>query len=503
MHFPANQDFPSRPPSPSLCPPPPPPSPSVMPPTPIAQNTVNLALTYITPPSQITQPLPPFILSKALLQRHHFLSISYDDPVDYLSWPSDTSSKAIDLLELLPTPVEDFAPASYPTHYTTDGEYVYAHIGVFPPSREGVRLVFQWDDPDGWKFHDLKTMPFPEGSSPSLLQALTASAAATEPDPEPSYGAQITHDSYTYERDDASGSDDDDDDYWNAYGAADSDGGSPRQHSLPLKDDGGDSEDAYWARYASVHGTADSTIPSPREQKRRPDQSGGTHDPHPLSGPTGEHDRHLISIVPMDKQAPASPTTLARLLSDVSPRRSPAPCFDAEDMPEFLSEGTDAFQDFSGYGDYPVRGAFSGEVVGQEAGPEFGAMGLGLRGIGVGLGGGEDRELSPPCEGSDDSDETPSPPNEDDRARNGVGALGLTQDLADSLRQDEPMSLLGTQTEQGERFSAEDGALAQGALRESVKGLYSLWRSTARTSAGVSEKEAFMRVVADAIGHSA
>ncbi len=211
-----------------------------MSPIPIPPNTVHITLQYISPPSQLERPLPPYLLSKSLLQRHHFLNISSDDPEEYLCWPSDTASKAVDLLESYYSPSEDELP-SYPVQYTSDDEHTYAHVSLSEADSDGLRLVFQWEPFDGWKFHDAKLMPFPPDSKPSLGDSLAAPTSMAAP--------AIAFQSSNYEDDG-----NDDDDYWNAYGA-DSESPSPTHHLPSAKDASGDSEDAYWAQYSSVHGS--------------------------------------------------------------------------------------------------------------------------------------------------------------------------------------------------------------------------------------------------------
>lgn len=148
-----------------------------MSPSPLPPGTVHTVLQYIAPPSQLDQPLPPFLLSKPLLQRHHFLSISTDDPMRYLCWPSETSTRAVNLLENLPRPVDDDAPQAYIVQYTSDTEHTYAHIALHAPEEaDAVRLVFQWEL-DGWKFHDMKLMPFPKESKSELSEVLSSQAS--------------------------------------------------------------------------------------------------------------------------------------------------------------------------------------------------------------------------------------------------------------------------------------------------------------------------------------
>lgn len=218
-----------------------------MSPTPLSPSSVHVALQYISPPSQLDRPLPPYLLSKALLQRHHFLAVSPENPAEYLCWPADTSAQAVELLESYIS-IADDTPQSYPTHYTSDAENTFAHVALPPagPSGEAARLVFQWDI-EGWKFHDTRLMPFPAGSSSSLRDVLAASAQPVL-SISPASSAS-SNDPYGFNNDDDNG---DDDDYWNAYGGADSD--SPRPGLQFSKDEAIESEDAYWARYSSVQG---------------------------------------------------------------------------------------------------------------------------------------------------------------------------------------------------------------------------------------------------------
>ncbi|KDQ63725.1 hypothetical protein JAAARDRAFT_75982 [Jaapia argillacea MUCL 33604] len=269
--------------------------------TPIQPHTIQLILQYIAPPSLLTcQPLPPHLISKPLLQRHHFLQLSPqpdDDSEDtenasakriqeYLSWPSSSHPSTIAILESLPLLSNDDGEqiSEWPVRYTSDSEYTYAHVHVhvdvapssfaFPSSfHEAVRLVFQWDDRDSsWKYHDLALMPFPPGAQASLAHALSAHPASFSlPVPSfPTIGsfAPSVGDGYESDNDD----DGDDDEYWNAYGAASDQeeqhepryGSVNKQTANSIKSVEEAAEDAYWAQYSSVQGTADSTIPSPR-----------------------------------------------------------------------------------------------------------------------------------------------------------------------------------------------------------------------------------------------
>lgn len=109
--------------------------------------------------------------------------------------------------------------------------------------------MFQWDI-DGWKFHDIKLMPFPVDSSPSLGDTLASVVSATHSVTSTAVSTSPPYNPYGFNDDDDLNSDDDD--YWNAYGAGDDE--NLRSAPQLAKEAVGDSEDAYWARYSSVHG---------------------------------------------------------------------------------------------------------------------------------------------------------------------------------------------------------------------------------------------------------
>ncbi|GJE86089.1 hypothetical protein PsYK624_021690 [Phanerochaete sordida] len=410
-----------------------------MSPSPLASATVQTTLQYISPPSQLAQPLPPFLLSKPLLQRHHFLAIPPDEPAQYLCWPSETSEKAVDLLENLPRPVDDDVPQAYPVQYTSDSEHTYAHVAIHAPGEaDAVRLVFQWDEHDGWKFHDTKLMPYPKGSKPELGDVLSSQ---TSPDSSPQTEAPAPpYNPYGFsDQSDES----DDDDYWNAYGAADADGDAP-MNALASSKDADDSEDAYWARYATVQGTADSTIPSPPIQRRRPNPyADPSHDTNEMESMyalpvPARADSEALQIPPSIMRQgrptgsrmsdPASPKVLARLLADISPRLTPA-----------------ALDDFG--------------------------------------------DIEAPALETDTSDE----------ATMSDDALGLvTSDEASPILDEIPSGLTVDFSAAPVEKEAEDEA----ALRQSLKGLYALWKqsqSSKGAASGSESKAAFLRIVQDVV----
>ena len=211
-----------------------------MTPIPISPLSINIVLQYILPPSQLSQPLPTHLTSSSLLKRHHFLQINPNDSIEYLCWPSPNRERTIDLLENISIPRDDEGKDDYDVRYTSDVEYTYAHVRL----EEHLRIIFQWDAEDGWKYHDTNLMPFPPGTQESLQEVLADAVAKASwvenPFPKLSLGS------------DEVGKHDEDDEYWNAYGAQGDDNIHHEQESLLLT--AGSSEDAYWAQYASVQG---------------------------------------------------------------------------------------------------------------------------------------------------------------------------------------------------------------------------------------------------------
>ncbi|TCD71504.1 hypothetical protein EIP91_008885 [Steccherinum ochraceum] len=418
-----------------------------MSPTPLSPSTVHVLLQYISPPSQLLLPLPPYLLSKPLLQRHHFLDISPSDPHEYLCWPASltTSLKAIHLLESLPRAVDD-EPVPYPVQYTSDDERTCAHVHITSTGDDGLRLVFQWDDVDGWKFHDANLMPFPVSSTPSLLDALGSLSSGVRLEVP---GIQAEHNHYGFDNDDTGS---DDDDYWNAYGAQELAAASPGAFPLSAKDVDATNEDAYWARYNSVHGTADSTRPSPRPLPKKAHPGLEDHlidpdSPHPLPVPVREGDADASQdAIPIPHSSlsqatarspwdPASPQTLARLLADISPRHSPA-----------IVSQTDEEE--------------------QEA-------------------------LSPPFDSSGSEEQLETPPL--------TNGLGLTED-GETIVSPATNSVVEVEGSlDGENDEGVDFDEAEWALRDSIRGLYALWKAGRRKDSRENERDAFLRIVDEAV----
>ncbi|KAF5375089.1 hypothetical protein D9758_000269 [Tetrapyrgos nigripes] len=213
--------------------------------SPLTEVCISIILEYILPPSQITQGIPPHLLSEPLLQRHHFLDIHHaDDPVSYISWPSSDQRRAFETLETYSLTTRD--PSDFHIRYAADHESLYAHAEL---GSSGLRLVFHWDSRDeAWKYHNLALMPIPSPSydSPSTAQK----------------NLPLTNGSDSREDVDT-----EEDAYWDSYGQ--DDGGDKFDAGRRASKTDSQGEDAYWAQYANVQGTADSTIPSPVINSKR------------------------------------------------------------------------------------------------------------------------------------------------------------------------------------------------------------------------------------------
>ncbi|CEL57956.1 hypothetical protein RSOLAG1IB_02701 [Rhizoctonia solani AG-1 IB] len=211
-------------------------------PTPIASHTISLALEYLLPPSE----LPTHLISRPLLQRHHFLSISPTDAAAYLCWPRPGADpeKSVAALEHLAAQDHEWLVRTAEIRYqpqSSSSDSVQARVWL----GNTVQLVFVWEedqDGAGWRYFDADYQPLPSNCSSTLTPALQVTPS--EQDQEQNISA---------------------DDYWAGYDS----GSSPRSPRIPERELGVDDEDAYWASYGAVHGSADSTVPSPAPQKKR------------------------------------------------------------------------------------------------------------------------------------------------------------------------------------------------------------------------------------------
>ena len=184
-----------------------------------------------------------------------------------------------------------------------------------------------------------------------------------------------------------------------------------------------------------ILGTADSTVPSPPIQRRRPNpyaEQADEQSSYALPAPVRDEEilqipHSFVKPTGSGRSDPASPKALARLLAEISPRQGPAMLDDLED---------------------------------EEAVPE----------------------LSPPLDSSDSSE-------------SGSDALGLmTSVAASSVGRGEPLMNFATEVAEEEEDVEP--------LRQSLKGLYALWKLN-RSKKGVTSEEEdralFLRVVEDAI----
>jgi len=139
----------------------------------------------------------------------------------------------------------DQSAHDFQVHYTSDSESTYAHVHILSTGDDGLRLNFQWDGHDTWKYHDANLMPFPRGSRPSLMD--TAPTASIVQNADASQHPDSKHHTNS-----------DNDDYWNSYGAqADGDEDLPKKSAAYHRENSEMGEDAYWAQYASVQGLSD------------------------------------------------------------------------------------------------------------------------------------------------------------------------------------------------------------------------------------------------------
>lgn len=197
-------------------------------------------------------------------------------------------------------------------------------------------MLFHWDDIHGWKYHDLRLMPFPSPSFSNPEESLASRSACGAGSPRPSSSVGLIAEAGHIN----SG---DDDSYWDAYGTARCDLTSP----LPPQNssDVVEGEDAYWAQYASVQGyysrpnascgtsqpnssaslgSADSTVPSPlpTHRKLRLVNPESTFPFPPQDDSFVDIPVDAIHSRPLPSRIePPSPNMLAHLLSSISPRK--------------------------------------------------------------------------------------------------------------------------------------------------------------------------------------
>ncbi|KAJ1311193.1 hypothetical protein OPQ81_009694 [Rhizoctonia solani] len=260
-------------------------------PTPLASHTISLALQYLLPPSE----LPTHLISRPLLQRHHFLNISPSDTAAYLCWPHSDADpeKSVTALEQLATQDHEWLVRTSDIRYqpqASSSDAVQARVWL----ANTVQLVFVWEedqDGAGWRYFDTDHRPLPSNCSSTLTP--TFQVTRPEEDREQEVSA---------------------DDYWAGYDS----GSSPRSPRILERELNVDDEDAYWASYGAVHGSADSTIPSPAPQKKRLDAWGREELPWEehaeLDARAWDADettsRHGLGVTILSNSQPPTPPTM-------------------------------------------------------------------------------------------------------------------------------------------------------------------------------------------------
>ncbi|KZS92990.1 hypothetical protein SISNIDRAFT_485934 [Sistotremastrum niveocremeum HHB9708] len=232
----------------------------------LPDDLIRLVLPHLLPPSH--RPLPDNLISLPLRQRHRFLALVPDDP-DYLIWPSPNSDAVLAHLTSSTTPIVDASAAVY----SADKSLLRAHL----PVDDTLQLIFHFhpdDESSPWKYHDAQLLPLPPNTHISPDKALATLTMDTSDD-ENSVSPE---------------------DYWAGY--ASSTPSSPPAQTLLLPEprfSGSETkeEQQYWARYSSIQGSGDSTVPSPRPARARSprpaSQEPAQPEPVPLQPPT--HDQ--------------------------------------------------------------------------------------------------------------------------------------------------------------------------------------------------------------------
>jgi len=211
----------------------------------------QLAL-HLFPPTATV--IPKELLSTPLSQRHHFLNISPEDPVDYLCWPSVDSSSVIENIATIDREHLSFDKLVQEAVYSADSESTLVWVPIHS-SNSHLQLILLHDPEDPsipWKYHDLQLLSLPQNSYTNLEAAIQS----IHPQP------LTAMDTLYPESAEA---------FWEGY--ASSGTASPvvsdRQTTAEPDFTEEKAERDYWSRYSDVQGTADSTIPSPRVSHTR------------------------------------------------------------------------------------------------------------------------------------------------------------------------------------------------------------------------------------------
>lgn len=141
-----------------------------LPPLPV--HLVNLTLQYLLPP---TAPIPTHLLSKLLLQRHHFLNISPDDPEAYFCWPTFPASSP-SIIQDLEMRAGNEALLNKETHdiaYDHDDEGSRARVKLSDDLDLYIMFVWQGagepgsDGEAGWRYYDTKRLSATIATAPA------------------------------------------------------------------------------------------------------------------------------------------------------------------------------------------------------------------------------------------------------------------------------------------------------------------------------------------------
>ncbi|KAG9125823.1 hypothetical protein FRC07_006051 [Ceratobasidium sp. 392] len=294
----------------------------------LASHTLSLALQYLLPPSEF----PEHLLARSLLQRHHFLSISPSDPASYLCWPhpGEDSEQTIAALDRLATRDHEQLVQ------TADIKYQAASSSDDPARTRvwlgnSVQLVFVWEedqDGAGWRYFDADHRPLPAGCTPTLTPTLQITPAPEQEQEEPSPGASYSSSALTSAY--SSVSTPASDDYWAGYDSG-SAPPSPRIPTRSLGPSAAEEEDAYWASYGAVHGSGDSTIPSPAPGKHKKLDAWGREDIHWDNHAQEEADsatRHGLGMTILSDSRPPTPPPQPLTLNTQTQAPVPLPGLD-------------------------------------------------------------------------------------------------------------------------------------------------------------------------------
>jgi len=220
---------------------------------PFSAQILVLLSDYLFPPS--SAPIPSDYLSPLLLQRHHFLSLSPLNP-DYLCWPCPDADRAIDFFHSVQFSPHQLQQIATKAVYSVDAEHIVARVPIdFEDAR--VQLLFLYDPEDPlvhWKYHDTQLGPLPPNTYSDIEAAHYSFNNRNK--------ASRDMDSLYLDNAEA---------FWDGYASSESsspgDNSERRDEADFVQPADDKAEREYWAQYLSVHGSADSTIPSPRNSR--------------------------------------------------------------------------------------------------------------------------------------------------------------------------------------------------------------------------------------------